>query len=186
MQFKNDSSRYGAIAQLFHWGIVGLIITQFVLANKAEHLPPRSAALLQTLTTHKSIGMTIFGLAILRLIWRWFNPVPTIPTGTPRWQQIAAHVSPWALYTLILLTPLIGWLMSSARGFTVSWFGLVTLPNFVERNTGRYEFFLEAHEVLATTLLALAIFHAAAALKHHFLDRDNVLRRMLPIKLKSQ
>jgi cytochrome b561 len=186
MQFKNDSSRYGAIAQLFHWGIVALIITQFFLANKAEHLPPRSQALLQTLTTHKSIGMTIFGLAILRLIWRWFNPTPSIPTRVPRWQQLSAHISHWALYGLILITPLIGWLMSSARGFTVSWFGFVTLPNFVQRDTARYEFFHEAHEILATTLLVLAIIHAAAALKHHFFDRDNVLRRMLPIKLKPE
>lgn len=186
MQFKNDSSRYGVIAQLFHWAIVGLIITQFVLANKADKLPERSLALLQTLTTHKSIGMTIFGLAILRLIWRWFNPIPAIPPGTPRWQQLAAHISHWALYGLILITPLVGWLMSSARGFTVSWFGLVTLPDFVDRNTAAYEFFHETHEILATTILVLAIVHAAAALKHHFFDRDNVLRRMLPVKLKPE
>jgi cytochrome b561 len=184
MQLKNDAYRYGAFAQLFHWAIVALIITQFVLANQAEALP-LGPAKIATLATHKSIGMTIFGLAVLRLIWRWFNPVPAVPASTPAWQRRVAHVSHWALYGLIMITPLIGWLMSSARNFPVSWFGLVTLPDFVQPDTARYEFFHETHETLAATLLVIALVHAAAALKHHFFDRDNGLRRMLPVKLKS-
>jgi len=185
MQFKNDTTRYGVIAQLFHWAIVALIITQFVLANKADDLP-LGPAKIATLATHKSIGMTVFGLAVLRLIWRWFNPVPEVPAHTPQWQRRAAHVSHWAMYGLIMVTPIVGWLMSSSRNFTVSWFGLITLPDFVEPDTARYEFLHETHEVLAMTLLVIAIVHAAAALKHHFFDRDNVLRRMLPVKLKSE
>lgn len=185
MQLKNDTNRYGILAQLFHWGIVGLIVTQFILASKAEDLP-LGPKLIETLAIHKSFGMTIFGLAILRLIWRWFNPVPSIPPNSPRWQQLAAHLSHWMLYGLILVTPLAGWLMSSARSFSVSWFGLITLPDFVEPSTATYEFFHDTHEVLATTLFFVAILHAAAALKHHFIDRDNVLRRMLPIKLKPE
>lgn len=181
MQLKNDSQRYGAVAQLFHWGIVALIITQFFLAYKAAGLSPIKKV--PVLELHKSIGMTIFGLAILRLIWRWFNPVPSIPTG-PRWQQLAAHISHWALYALILITPVIGWLMSSARSFTVSWFRLITLPDLVEPSKPAYNFYHETHEILAFTLLVVALIHAAAALKHHFFDRDNVLRRMLPLKLK--
>jgi cytochrome b561 len=174
MQFKNDALRYGLIAQLFHWAIVALIITQFFLANKAEGLP-LGAAKISTLATHKSIGMTVFGLAVLRLIWRWFNPVPGVPANNPRWQQLASHAPHWALYGLILVTPLIGWFMSSARNFPVSWFGLFTLPDFVQPDTARYEFFHATHEVLATTLFFVAIVHAAAALKHHFVDRDNGL-----------
>jgi cytochrome b561 len=185
MQFKNDASRYGAIAQLFHWGIVALIITQFFLANKADGLP-LGPAKIATLATHKSVGMTIFGLAILRLIWRWFNPIPNVPASTPAWQRKAAHFSHWALYALILVTPLIGWLMSSARNFPVSWFGIVTLPDFVEPNKAAYEFFHDTHEVLASALFVIALVHAGAALKHHLFDRDNVLRRMLPIKLKPE
>lgn len=185
MQLKNDKTRYGAVAQLFHWGIVALIVTQFILANKADGLPIGPAKV-ATLATHKSIGMTIFGLAILRLIWRWFNPVPDLPAGTPRWQRLAAHVSHWLLYALILITPLVGWAMSSARNFPVSWFGLFTLPDFVEPSKAAYDFFLESHHVLAKALFVVALVHAAAALKHHFLDRDNVLRRMLPIESKPE
>lgn len=185
MQLKNDALRYGAIAQLFHWVIVALIITQFVLANQAHDLP-LGPAKIATLALHKSVGMTVFGLAVLRLIWRWFNPIPDVPTSTPRWQRVAAHISHWALYGLIMVTPLIGWLMSSARNFSVSWFGIMTLPDLVKPNKASYEFFHEVHEALATALLIVALVHAAAALKHHFLDRDNVLRRMLPLKLKAE
>lgn len=183
MRLKNDEMRYGAVAQLLHWAIVALVVTQFVLANKAHHLPLGSAKL-ATLAQHKSVGITILGLAILRMIWRWFNPVPGVPAGTPTWQRLAARGSHFLLYALLLVIPVLGWLMSSARNFPVSWWGLVTLPDFIEPNKQAYEFFHEAHELAAKLLFVVALIHAAAALKHHFLDRDNVLRRMLPIRLK--
>ena len=179
MQFRNTAEKYGPIALLFHWTIVVLIITQFALAIRADDLP-RGAALLATLTLHKSIGITIFSLAILRLVWRWVNPVPAMPSTAPRWQHLAAKISHAALYGLLLVMPIFGWMMSSARNFPVSWFGLVTLPDLVKPNKQAYEFFHDGHETLGTILLVLAILHAAAALKHHFIDRDEVLLRMLP------
>lgn len=184
MQLKNDSSRYGAVAQLFHWIIVALVITQFVLASKAHDLP-LGAAKLVTLAQHKSVGITILGLAVLRLLWRWLNPVPAAPTTTPRWQRLAGRVSHFLLYALLLIIPVLGWSMSSARNFPVSWFGLVTLPDFIEPSKPAYEFFHAAHEAAAKTLFVVALLHAAAALKHHFVDRDNVLRRMLPLRLRD-
>ena len=183
MHAKNSTSQYGAVAQAFHWIIVGLIVTQFILANKEGGLP-LGPAKIATLATHKSVGMTIFGLAILRLIWRWMNPVPPMPAGTPGWQRIGAHASHWTLYGLLFIIPLVGWLMSSARNFSVSWFGLFTFPNLIAPDRARYEFLHEAHELLASVLFFVALVHIAAALKHHFIDRDNVLRRMLPVKLK--
>lgn len=179
MQLKNTLTRYGAVAQSFHWIIVVLIITQFVLAKRAEGLAP--LAKIGVLTTHKSIGITILGLALLRLAWRLFNPVPPLPPGAPRWQDRAAHVSHFLLYALLFITPVLGWLMSSARAFSVSWFGLVTLPDFIEPNRATYERLHDAHEAMALTLAAIALVHIAAALKHHFVDRDDVLRRMLPL-----
>ncbi|HEY4367885.1 MAG TPA: cytochrome b [Steroidobacteraceae bacterium] len=185
MTIRNTTQRYGAVAQLFHWLVVVLIITQFVLALKAGSLP-LGPAKIATLAQHKSVGMTIFALAVLRLLWRLVNPVPVVPATMPRWQQIGAHISHGALYGLILVTPLLGWLMSSARNFSVSWFGLFTLPDLVQQDKALYDFFHETHEVLAWTLLGIAVLHAVAALKHHFLDRDDVLRRMLPVKLKRE
>ncbi|HKE95424.1 MAG TPA: cytochrome b [Povalibacter sp.] len=184
MQIRNTELRYGAIAQLLHWIIVALIITQLVLAFQASGLPAGPAKI-AVLARHKSFGMTIFGLAVLRLTWRLFNPVPPMPLTTPRWQRIAAHVSHGALYALIMITPLFGWMMSSARNFPVSWFGLFTFPDLVQPDKSRYEFFHTVHESLAFTLAGIALLHAAAALKHHFIDHDDVLRRMLPARLKS-
>jgi cytochrome b561 len=183
MHLKNTLNRYGAVAQLFHWAIVALIITQFVLALRAKGLSP--VAKIGILATHKSIGITILGLALLRLAWRWLNTVPPLPPGAPRWQDRAAHVSHFVLYALLFITPLLGWLMSSARAFSVSWFGLVTLPDFIKPNKAAFESLHEAHEFMAYSLAAIAIVHAAAALKHHFLDRNDVLRRMLPVPDRS-
>ena len=185
MQWTNDESRYGAVAQLFHWVIVGLIVTQFVLAKQADLLP-LGIAKVAVLARHKSFGITILVLAVLRLSWRAFNPVPSAPSDSPRWQQLAARVSHFLLYALLFVTPLLGWTMSSARNFPVSWFGLFTLPDLVAPNRALYEFLHEAHETCAITLGVLALLHAGAALKHHFIDRDNVLRRMLPMRLKRQ
>lgn len=184
MQLRNDASRYGLIAQLFHWIIVALIITQFVLANKADDLPI-GAARLATLTQHKSFGLTILGLAILRVLWRFAGTTPALPVTTPRWQNRTAHASHFLLYALLFVIPLLGWFMSSARNFPVSWFGLVTLPDFIEPSRAAYDFFHAAHETAAKVLAIVAIVHALAALKHHFIDRDDVLRRMLPFARRS-
>jgi cytochrome b561 len=183
MQLKNDTSRYGLVAQFFHWTIVILIIVQYVLANRADVLP-LGPAKIAMLARHKSVGITILALAVLRLVWRWLNPVPPQPEGSPRWQQVSAHISHVALYALLLIQPMLGWLMSSARNFPVSWFGLVTLPDLITPNRPAYEFLLEAHETVGILLFVVALIHAAAAIKHHFIDRDNVLRRMLPLRLK--
>ena len=184
MKLTNDSSRYGLVAQLFHWAIVVLIVAQFVLAKKADALP-LGAAKLATLAQHKSVGITILGLAILRLTWRLLGSTPSLPDSTPAWQRRAAHFSHFLLYGLLLVIPVLGWLMSSARNFPVSWFGLVTLPDFIEPNRAAYEFLHDAHEFAAMLLAALALLHVAAALKHHFIDRDDVLRRMLPLPRRS-
>jgi cytochrome b561 len=180
MKLANDSSRYGLIAQFFHWAIVVLIVTQFVLAQKADALP-LGAAKLATLAQHKSVGITILSLAVLRLTWRLIGSTPPLPSATPIWQRRAAHVSHFLLYALLLLVPVLGWLMSSARNFPVSWFGLVTLPDLIAPNRPAYEFLHDAHEFCARLLAVIALVHIAAALKHHFIERDDVLRRMLPL-----
>jgi cytochrome b561 len=183
MQLKNSEDRYGVVTQMLHWAIVALIIVQFVLAERADELP-RGMAKIATLAQHKSFGITILFLVLLRVVWRWMNPVPKIPNTLPRWQQLGAHISHYGLYVLLFATPLLGWTMSSARNFPVSYFGLFTLPNLVAPDRTLYEFLHEAHEVAAKLIFGLAVLHAVAALKHHFIDKDNVLRRMLPLKLK--
>lgn len=183
MNLRNTTLRYGAISQLFHWTIVVLIIVQFVLALLSEDAPLFRQLVL--LARHKSFGMLILGLAILRLLWRWTNPTPPVPATMPAWQRIVAHVTHVALYALLILQPLTGWLMSSARGFQVSFFNLFAFPDLIAANESTYNFLHNVHDTLAGTLFVVVLVHAAAALKHHFFDRDNILRRMLPVKLRE-
>jgi len=184
MQIRNSQIRYGAAAQWLHWIVVALIVTQFVLASQAEDAtsPLRK---LSILATHKSVGMTVLTLAVLRLIWRLVNPVPAAPSAMPRWQRIASVVAHWALYALILLTPLMGWMMSSFKNYPVSYFKLFTFPDLVAPNEALFEASKALHKVLAGSMFSVAVLHILAALKHHFVDKDDVLRRMLPIKLRS-
>jgi len=180
MAIRNTVHRWGVVAQLLHWLIVVLIITQFTLATLFDDLPP-SARKLALLARHKSVGITILMLAVLRLLWRWTNPTPTLPDTLKPWERSLARLTHALLYALLFAVPLAGWMMSSARGFPVSWFGFFTLPDLVPKNKALYEVLLTTHGILAWTLGVVAIIHMLAALKHHFVLKDDVLRRMLPM-----
>ncbi len=185
MQIRSSELRYGAVAQLFHWVIVAMIVAQYVLASEADRMP-MGIHKLATLARHKSIGMTIFALAVLRLLWRWSSPTPRLPPGMSAWERRGAHFSHFVLYAVLLLQPLSGLLMSSAKNYSVSWFGLFTFPNLVAPDEGLFEFFKTVHEVLASILFFVALLHILAALKHHFWNKDDVLRRMLPMRLRGK
>jgi cytochrome b561 len=180
MAIRNTAQRWGAIAQLLHWLIVALIITQFTLATLFDDLPP-GARKLALLARHKSVGITILMLAVLRLAWRWANPKPPLPDTLRPWERTLARFTHALLYALLVAVPLAGWTMSSARGFPVSWFGFFTLPDLVPKNKPLYEVLMTTHAVLAWTLGVVAVIHMLAALKHHFVHKDDVLRRMLPL-----
>jgi cytochrome b561 len=179
MALRNTLRRWGSLSQLLHWLIVVLIIVQVTLASMADDLPAgvRKIALL---ARHKSVGITILMLAILRLAWRWTNPTPLLPPTLKPYERTLARVTHALLYVLLFAMPLSGWMMSSARGFPVSWFGFFTLPDLVPKNKPLYEVLLTTHETLAWVLGAVVALHVAAALKHHFWLRDDTLRRMLP------
>jgi cytochrome b561 len=180
MQLRNTTARWGTLAQLFHWVIVALVITQFVLGLLSASLPPASLKKLTWITPHKSIGITILALAVLRLAWRWMNPTPLLPDTLKPYERGLAHFTHAALYVLLFVMPLTGWIMSSARSFPVSWFGFVQLPDLVGRNQRLYETLHTTHAILAWTLAAIAVLHVAAAFKHHLVLKDDVLKRMLP------
>jgi cytochrome b561 len=178
MPARNTPVRYGSVAQTLHWVIVGLLIVQFTLGKIAEDLP-NGLDKLVILARHKSFGITILALALLRLAWRFLDrPPPLQPM--PRWQTIAARVSHAALYTLLFAMPLTGWMMSSASNYPVSWFGFVQLPDLVAPDHALKETLHEVHETLSNILIALASLHLLAVLKHQFLDRDGLIFRMLP------
>ena len=185
MGLRNTPHRWGAVAQLLHWLIVVLIIVQFSLAWYADSLP-RGSHKVGVLAEHKSFGITILVLAIIRLAWRWLNPTPPLPTTLKPYERVLARLTHALLYALLFAQPLTGWLMSSARGFPVSWFGFFTLPDLVPKNQTLYHALVTTHSALAVLLLVVVALHVAAALKHHFVLRDNTLRRMLPLSTPTQ
>jgi cytochrome b561 len=183
MAIRNSTLRWGALSQLLHWLIVVLIIAQVFLAYTAEDLP-LGMKKLAMFARHKSVGITILGLAVIRLAWRWANPTPLLPTTLKPYERMLAEFTHVALYVLLFAMPITGWMMSSARGFPVSWFGLVQLPDFVPKGHALYEAMQQTHHALGLALYAIVFLHASAALKHHFVLKDDVLRRMLPFTRK--
>lgn len=132
------------------------------------------------LTRHKSLGLLILLLVIVRVAWRLINTTPQLPARTPLWQHRLAQLIQFMLYVCLVTLPISGWLMSSARNFPVSVFGLFQLPDLVEPNERTFELARGLHESLAWALVILATIHVLGALQHHFVRQDDVLRRMLP------
>jgi cytochrome b561 len=179
MTIRNTTTRWGHISQFLHWLIVVLLIVHVTLATLADDLP-LGMKKLALLARHKSVGITILGLVVLRLLWRWMNPTPELPDTLKPYERVLANMTHAGLYILLFAMPLSGWMMSSARGFPVSWFGYVQLPDLVPKDKTLYDALLETHETLAWALYTIVFLHVVAALKHHFMLKDNVLRRMLP------
>jgi len=179
MPFRNTTRSWGFLSKALHWLIVLLIINQWIIAERALSLP-KGPGLIQALWWHKSFGITILMLAVIRLVWRLVNPVPDLSAETRPWERVLAKISHVLRYALIFAMPLSGWTMSSARNFPVSWFGWMQLPDLVKPDPQLYERLKDLHETLFIVLVSVAALHAAGALKHHFIDRNDVLRRMLP------
>lgn len=179
MPLRNTLTRFGSVAKFFHWTIVALIILQYVLMQNAEALP-RGLEKFKLIMLHKSFGITILGLATLRLLWRWMNPVPPLPDTLKPYEKMLAKVTHVALYALIFAIPLSGWIMSNAENFPVSYFGWFTLPNLVGADRAFGHQMEDLHELLFNVLLVVAVLHVLGALKHHFVLKDDVLKRMLP------
>jgi cytochrome b561 len=179
MTFRNTTRSWGALAKALHWIIVILIINQWVIAERADALP-NGLAKLQALGWHKSFGMTILMIAVVRLAWRLMNPTPDLTAETRPWERVLARVSHFLLYALIFAMPLSGWMMSSARNFPVSWFKLFQFPDLVAPADQTFRFMQDLHHKLFAALVIVALLHIAGALKHHFIDKNDVLKRMLP------
>jgi cytochrome b561 len=172
-------TRYSVVAQAFHWIIAALIVVQFTLAWTADDLP-LGARKLAVLARHKSFGMTILMLAALRLLWRAFHRPPELPSGMTSMEKKLARATHALFYVLLFVMPLTGWMMSSAKNYSVSWFDQFTWPNLITPNEHWFEVLRTTHDTLSWLLFSVATLHILAALKHHFWNKDDVLRRMLP------
>ncbi len=178
------SKNYSITAIALHWLLALMIIGSFGFGLYMTELPV-SPQRLKLINWHKWAGVTILFLSALRLLWRLTHPAPPLPDTMPAWQRAASHVSHWGMYALFFAVPLIGWAYSSAAGFPIVWFGVLPLPDWVPKDRELAEAIKPFHELAAWTLMLIVIVHVLAALKHHFVDRDGVLARMLPFVSRS-
>lgn len=177
MLIKNTPKGYGLVAILLHWLMAILIIGMLWLGLYMVDLP-LNAEKLKFYRWHKEFGFIVLVLAVLRLLWRLGNNIPQL-TNLAWWEKGAARIVHLCFYGFMFLLPITGWLLSSAAGFQVSVFGWFLLPNLIPADENLRELFTNIHEWLAYFLIAFIVLHTAAALKHHFINRDNILLRML-------
>jgi cytochrome b561 len=170
--------RYSGFAITLHWLLAAALIVSFGMGLYMTGLP-LSPQRIRLYNWHKWAGVVILTLSFVRLVWRLFNaPPPDLPA--PAWQRLAAHVTHQAMYVLFFAVPLVGWAYSSAVGFPIVVFGVLPLPDFVPVDKALAAQLKSLHVALAYLLAALAVMHVAAALKHHFIDRDGLISRMRP------
>lgn len=177
MRFRNTNTRFGLVAISLHWIMAIIIIGLLILGLYMVDLPfsPRK---LKFYGWHKEFGLLILGLVIVRLSWRLINTAPSL--SPPWWEKMAAQTVHWAFYIFMFAMPITGWLVTSAAGLAPSFFGLFVLPTLIAPNKELVKLFANIHGWLAYGLIATIVLHICAALKHQFINKDDIVRRMLP------
>jgi len=181
----DSKTSYTRVAIGLHWLIAAAIIGSFAVGLYMVDLP-LSPQKLRIYSWHKWAGVTIFLCVVLRLGWRLGHRPPELPAAMPAWQRSLAGATHVLLYLLMFAVPLSGWLMSSAKGFQTVWFGVLPLPDLLDKDKELGDLLLQLHMLLNFSMASLVFIHVGAALKHHFFDRDGVLARMIPFLGQSQ
>lgn len=176
-KLKNTDYAFGLIAILFHWIMAILIIALLILGLYMTTLPI-GLLKLKLYGWHKEWGVLALMLVGARILWRMINTTPAL--AIPRWEVIAARATHFSFYFLMIALPLTGWMLSSAAGLPVSFFGLFILPDLVSADETLRITLQFAHLWLAYIMIAFICLHTGAALKHHFINKDDILRRMFP------
>ena len=173
--------RYTRVAVWLHWIVAALIVAQLIGGIVMHKLPNSAAFKYEAYQMHKSFGLVVLALAVFRLGWRLTHRAPPLPEGTKGWERLLARATHTAFYMLIIAVPLAGWLMVSAIDYgTDSFFFVATIPELPGAGVLSGDAWAEVHEYMAFAIIGLLVLHVAAALKHHFVDKDGVLARMVP------
>ena len=178
------ATSYTRVAIGLHWLIAFAIVGSFSLGLYMHELP-LSPQKLKFYSWHKWAGVTIFLCVVLRLGWRLAHRPPELPAAMPAWQRSVAAATHVLLYLLMFTVPLSGWLMSSAKGFQTVWFGVLPLPDLLQKDADLGDLLQQIHMLLNYCMAALVAAHLGAALKHHFINRDEVLAHMIPLLGKT-
>lgn len=176
MRIKNTENHYGIVAILFHWSMAILIIGLLTLGLWMVNLPIGHTKL-KLYGWHKEYGFSVLILVFFRLMWRATNLTPAL--SIPWWEKTAARMVHGIFYIFMFAMPLSGWLMTSAAGLPASFFGLFVLPDPISPNENARLVFREVHELVGYGLIFTILLHIIAALKHHFINKDDILRRIL-------
>ena len=176
MPMKNSEAHYGVMAIILHWVMAILLIALLILGLYMVALPI-SLEKLKFYGWHKEYGILALMLVMVRIVWRLANISPRL--SLPLLEKLAARAVHWAFYGFMFAMPITGWLITSAAGLPVSFFGLFVLPDLVSPNEDLMKLLQEIHKWLGYGLIATIILHASAALKHHFINKDDILRRMI-------
>jgi cytochrome b561 len=179
MKWRNSTTNYGALSVGFHWVMVALIVVVYASMEMRGIFPEGSTSREFMKTLHYILGLSVLALAALRLVVNLLDRTPGIMPEPSRWQSLSARAMHYALYALMLGLPVLGWLLLSASGDQVHLFG-IALPPLTAENKALADLLEEIHETLATAGYFLIGGHALAALLHHYVSKDNTLRRMLP------
>ena len=174
---KNTANTYGVVAKSFHWLLFLMLTFSIVTGNFLASLP-KGAEKMEVAGMHKSFGIVLLTLILLRLVWRLINETPRLPNETTAGEAFIAKAMHWGLYVLMFAQPLAGIMMSQAAGFPVSFFGFFELPVFLDKDPELAKTFLTIHGTVWILLVIAVIGHAGAALHHHFIRKDNVLKQM--------
>lgn len=186
---RDTNTRYGTVAMSLHWLIAAAVLFNVWLGFTMNEMQSADPDRIWYVQMHKSTGLSILVLSVVRVLWRFVNPMPALPAHMATWERVLARGVHYAFYVLIIAIPLAGWAMvsSSPAGRPTIWYGLFEWPHIPwlaelprEDKQQIVGFFHDTHNLLAYLAIALVVLHTAAALKHHFWDRDTVLSRMLP------
>jgi len=181
MGFKNTPTTYGSVAKTLHWLIFLLLSFQVTIGLLLNKLQEKAPATLEIYNLHKATGMLVLGLVIFRLAWRWNNITPRLPDSLSAPEKKLSRLIQGALYGLMFLIPLSGWTLSSAAGYPVDfYFGLIRFPALVAKDKALADLAVEVHAYLGFLLIGLVFIHAAAAIKHHFVAKNDILLSMVP------
>jgi len=191
--FRSTTAGFGHVAIVLHWMVALLVFIMLALGNIMGALASTDPLRAILLDLHKIIGLTILALVLVRIVWRLANPVPMLPVSMQAWQRICARLSHYTLYALTVLIPLTGWALVSARVQTPKLMLFDTLPapalpvlKYFDSGAEAVVLFWQVHDVLGGLLVLLVLIHIAAAMRHHFVLSDDVLRRMMTAQLAKK
>ncbi|MEZ5825048.1 MAG: cytochrome b [Geminicoccaceae bacterium] len=179
MRITNSQTGYGLIQIALHWGMALLIFFTAMVGFNMTDLPSGQPDTFAAYNFHKSLGITVLGLVAIRLLWRLVAGAPAPVASMTDFERSLATAAHHALYLLMFIVPLLGWLNTSTADMPVNWFGMAIVPQLMGPDSGLKEVFGTVHELAAKLLLFLVILHVLAALRHHFMKKDDSLRRML-------